>query len=116
MRNIILIIALMFSTYSCREKAEIRVQNKISKVAVESIYLGDNFIAARLLPGETSRKVEFDNYDLPIKNKVIKFKMFANGKTIFLKTEKTFSLQDGDDILVVLDNDTKVKSGMEENN
>lgn len=94
---------------SCYEKGRIQVQNNISQVKIEDIKWGDKYIATELLPGETSNESSVDGDKLPSHNKLT-FKMTANNKSIYLETEEIFSLDQGDKLLIVLTDETKVKN------
>lgn len=106
---------LLFSvfTIACDEKkAHIQVQNNISQVVIEDVRWGDIFIDSRLFPGETSSKKrirETSTIELPYSG-TISFRMKANNQVIFLETEETFTLDEEDDILVVLSDSTLVRN------
>ena len=60
---------------------------------------------------ETSEKLTISKCEekLPGSHK-ISFKMTANNKSIYLETEEEYFLDEDDDLLIVLTDDTKVKN------
>lgn len=97
--------------FSCYKPGDIQVQNNITKVKIVDVKWGDIYIATELLPGEKSGKLTINKYEetLPASHK-ISFKMTANNKTIYLETEEIFLLEEDDDLLIVLTDETKVKN------
>jgi hypothetical protein len=96
---------------SCYKPGDIQVQNNITQVKIVDVKWGDIYIASELLPGQTSEKLTIDKYaeKLPSNHK-ISFKMTANNKTIYLETEEIYMLNEDDDLLIVLTDDTNVKN------
>lgn len=109
--NLIILLSAVLTFFSCEESADIRIQNNISNVKLTDIQWGNIYIAAELLPGETSERYKIDNYtvDLPA-SYTIAFKMTAKGKTVYLETNESFSLDDGDDLIIELDDNTEVSN------
>ena len=109
--NILIIICAGFLFQSCYKPGDIKVQNNITQVKIVDVKWGDIYIATELLPGEASEKLTIDKYleKLPGKHK-LSFKMTANNKSIYLETEEEYYLGEDDDLLIILTDDTKVKS------
>lgn len=98
--------------HSCKEKSgEIQVQNNISNVKIKDVKWGYNFIERDLIPGESSRKltIEETDEDFPSSYKV-SFIMSANNKEIYLETEESYLLDDGDYLFIILTDETRVKN------
>lgn len=105
-------VCAIFLLQSCEKEGKIRIQNKISKVTITDVKWGKHYITYRLLPGETSGEVVIGDYDkekLPSQYKV-SFRMTANNKSIYLETEDMYRLDEDDNILIVLTDETKVKN------
>jgi len=109
--KLILIFFICATLQSCYKTGDIQVQNNITKVKIADVKWGDIYIATELLPGETSEKLTIckDQEKLPDSHK-ISFKMTANNKSIYLETEKEYFLDEDDNLLIVLTDDTKVKN------
>ncbi len=109
--KLILICCFGLILQSCVEEADIQIQNKITAVKIVDVRYGDNYIATELLPGETSEQLKIKDYDgeFPMREK-ISFKMTANNKSIYLETEQFYVLDDEDELLIVLTDDTKVNN------
>jgi hypothetical protein len=113
MKNIlfILIVCAAVSLQSCYKAGEIQVQNNISQVKIIDVEWGDVYIASELLPGESSYKVSVFRYDekLPASHKIT-FKMTANSKTIYLETDEEYLLDEDDELVIVLNDETPVSN------
>jgi len=109
--KIILAVCIGFLLQSCHKPGEIKIKNNISQVKLEDVKWGDVYMAYELLPGESSEKMKLRRYDkkLPATHKVT-FKMTANNKTIYLETIDEYLLDEEDDLLIVLSDDTPVKN------
>ncbi len=109
--RLILIACIGVVMQSCRQPGNIQVQNNISQVKMVDVRWGNIYIATELFPGETSEKLTIEDRDgkLPSSHK-ISFKMTANNKTIYLETEEAYLLEEDDDILIILDDNTKVRN------
>ena len=109
--KLILIVCIGITLQSCYKPGDIQVQNNITKVKIVDVKWGDIYVSTELLPGETSEKLTIHKYDekLPGSHK-ISFKMTANNKSIYLETEEEYLLDEDDDLLIVLTDDTKVKN------
>jgi len=108
--KLILIVCVVLIMQSCYKTGDIQVQNNITQVKIVDVKWGHINIASKLLPGE-ARKLTIYKYEdkLPSRYK-ISFKMTANNKSIYLETEEEFLLDEDDDLLIVLTDDTKVKN------
>jgi hypothetical protein len=106
-----LIICIGLCLESCYKPGNIKIQNNITKVKIVDVKWGDFYIATELLPGETSEQIIItkDEEKLPKSNK-ISFKMEANNESIYLETEEEYLLDEDADLLIVLDDNTKVKN------
>ena len=113
MKNIKLFVTLILilTLTSCHKAGKISIQNKISKVTIQEVKWGDIYIANELLPGKTSdvRKIYWDEQKLPCENKV-SFTMVVNDKSIYLETDKKYLLNEDDNLLIVLEDTTKVSN------
>ncbi|MEM6379301.1 MAG: hypothetical protein AAF705_13920 [Bacteroidota bacterium] len=113
MKNQILIgIAfIVISLQSCYQPGDIQIQNNIDQVKISDVRWGSNYIADELLPGEASSLLTIPKYNerLPSSHKIT-FRMTANNKSIFLETDEEFLLDQGDELIIVLDNDTPVSN------
>ena len=109
--KLVLIVCIGIFLQSCYKPGNIRIQNNITKVKIIDVKWGDVYIATELLPGETSEKLKIlkDKEKLPKSNK-ISFKMEANNESIYLETEEAYLLDEDEDLLIVLNDDTKVKN------
>lgn len=109
--KLMLIVCTVLMIQSCYEPGDIQIQNSITQVKIVDVKWGGTYIATELLPGETSEKLTIDKYEekLPSSHK-ISFKMIANNKSIYLETEEEFLLDEDDDLLIILTNETEVKN------
>jgi hypothetical protein len=109
--KLLILIFITLILNSCYKPGDIQVQNNITKVKIVDVKWGDFYLATELLPGETSEKLTIRKYDekLPSSHK-IRFKMTANNKSIYLETEKEYLLDEDDDLLITLTDDTEVKN------
>jgi hypothetical protein len=106
-----LLLAILFtlSLQSCYDPGDIRVRNSISNVEITSVKWGDHTLSYSLLPGQTSQEQTIRKSDekLPATHRVT-FIMRANGKMVYLETEEEFSLDQDEDLLIILDDETQV--------
>ncbi|HLN72768.1 MAG TPA: hypothetical protein VK205_05710 [Prolixibacteraceae bacterium] len=113
MKTLRLIVAIVIVVFlqSCHEPGNIKVQNNITKVKIEDVKWGDNYLAYELLPGETSEEttIRRDDESLPASHK-LSFKMTANDKTIYLETEEEYILEEEGSLFIILTDTTKVKN------
>lgn len=109
--KLIILASLALLIQSCKEEAHIQLQNKITQVELLEVKWGDRYMAWELLPGESSERFKLMEPDtkFPASHKV-SFKMTANNKTIYLETDEEYRLDDGDDLLIILTDDTKVSN------
>lgn len=107
----ILFIGILMTLQSCIESGEIQIQNNISQVKILDVKWGDHYLSTELLPGETSEQLTIKNSveKLPSSQKV-SFKMTANNKTIYLETQGTYLLDEDDDLLIILTDQTIVQN------
>jgi hypothetical protein len=108
---IILLIGLVAMMQSCYKPGKLQVENHLSQVKIQDVKWGDTYIAAELLPGESSSEVTIDQYDekLPASNKV-SFVMTANNKSIYLETKEEFPLEEDGMLVITIGDDTEVES------
>ena len=94
---------------ACYKPGDIQVQNNISRAVIEDVQWGDNFLASELLPGQASNKrtIEREEEKLPSTH-TLTFKIRLNGKTVFLQTDESFLLDEDGDLLITLEDGTKV--------
>lgn len=110
LRFMVVIVVVAF-LQSCHQPGKIKVQNNITKVKIQDIRWGDNYLIYELLPGETSEETTISRNDesLPASHK-LSFKMTANNKTIYLETEKEYLLDEEDNLFIILTDTIKVKN------
>ena len=110
-KPLIIFLSAFVMLQSCYNPGDIQIQNNISNVEIVDVRWGDLYMAEDLLPGESSDKHTIRKYDekLPSMHKV-SFKMTANMKTIYLGTVEEFLLDQDGDLLITLDDETKVKN------
>jgi len=111
MKKIIFFASLLFIT-ACEEPSSIQIQNNLSKAVLRNIEWGGVPISSQLIPGEksTKRNIYDDDYydiNLPAKN-VLKFYLDVNGDKVYLETKKLFELGKEEDILIEINDSTKV--------
>ena len=94
---------------SCYKPGEIQIQNNVSNAKLTDIKWGDIYIESELIPGQTSSKIKNskDEQKLP-SSKKISFIMAANQTSIYLETVGEYLLNEDDDVLFVIDNNTPV--------
>lgn len=107
----ILIICVVVFLAACEETGSVQIQNNISQVEIVDVKWGKFYVATGLLPGEASSKktITDDDVHFPAAN-IVSFKMVANNKTIYLETEEQYTLNEDQDLLIVLTDETKVKN------
>ena len=105
----VLLIAVILIQSCNNDHGKICVRNSVSSATLENVVWGNFMLANNLLPGESSIKLTLYNSDekLPTTHR-ISFTMSANGSKVYLETEKLYSLQNGDDLLIIIDDSTKV--------
>ncbi|PKP12080.1 MAG: hypothetical protein CVU09_00865 [Bacteroidetes bacterium HGW-Bacteroidetes-4] len=109
--KLILLVFALGIMQSCYKPATIRVQNNITQVKIVDVKWGEVYLATELLPGETSEKSSIEKYEKELLGKhPVSFIMTANNKSIYLETEEEFLLNEDDDILIILTDDTQVKN------
>jgi len=107
--KIIFILSIMVLLQSCDKPGKITIKNNISQVEIYDIKWGDIFIASSLLPGESSQsKIINKNSEKLPTSKSITFKMKANEMSVFLETSQQFLLNEDEDLLIILDDNTPV--------
>ena len=103
----------MLLIISCSEnesKATVEVKNEVSNVRLQEVIFDGYLVAYDLLPGESDMvQITDDNDEWP-KSGNISFLMVANDNKVFLGTDSVFILMPGDDLQIVIDNDTPVSS------
>lgn len=96
---------------SCYKPGSIQVQNNVSNAKLTDIKWGEVFIESELIPGQTSDKIKItkDEQKLP-SSKKISFVMVSNKNSIYLETVEEFLLNEDDDVIFVIDNNTQVRN------
>ena len=96
---------------SCHKPGIIQVKNDISGVKITEVKWGNYNLSSELLPGQSSQKVTmrwiFEK--LPATNK-ISFIMRANSQYVYLETTEEFTLNEEDELLIILNDETKVSN------
>jgi hypothetical protein len=111
MKKLLFILPLLFLA-ACEGTSSIQVQNNLSKAVIRNVEWGGLPLSSQLIPGEKSTKISIrknDYYEinLPAKN-VIKFYLDVNGDKVYLETKKLFELGIEQDILIEINDSTKV--------
>jgi hypothetical protein len=100
---------MIYLFFGCKEKSTVQLQNNISTVKITDVKWGNHFLSNELLPGESSKKITVDPlYEKLPKTEQVTFKMVANNKTVYLETEGKYTLNEEDNLLIVLSDETKV--------
>lgn len=111
MRNIgVLFLCLVaLFTQSCDVGGDVQIKNNITDARVLNVRWGGVHVAKELLPGELSEKIIVDGEwgDFPQSYEVT-FTLSSNNKIIYLKTEDIYSLDNGENLYIVLDDKTEV--------
>jgi len=109
MKKLAILIGIVITTVSCDKEAEVRVKNSVSNVEMESISWNGEPISGNLLPGMTSdyRVIRDTKREWP-KNGTVSFTMSANGQQVFLRTTKSYTLDEGDQLTITIDDNTPV--------
>ena len=109
MKNIASILPVFLLIISCTERGTIQVQNKLSNVKIESINFDEYGMSASLLPGEMSDKliIKDEEKNWPKRSRV-EFYMVSGSKTVYLKTQKVFELNYDQDLIIVIEDTTRV--------
>ena len=102
-------LLLVLSLASCYDKANITIQNKVHNATLEQVSWDKHFVASALLPGEgnTITVYEGSNYRLP-KTSIVKFYMKREGNQVYLETKYSFTLDAGNNLLIVISDTTQV--------
>ena len=110
MKKIILPCLILVSVLSsCSDKAKITIQNNVSNATLQQINWDNYPIANSLLPGEKSGvyTVKDSKSDFP-KKSVVKFYMKRGDNQVYLETKYAFTLDGGDNLLIVISDTTQV--------
>ncbi|MDR2040407.1 MAG: hypothetical protein LBQ60_21025 [Bacteroidales bacterium] len=109
MRKFIFLLILIPFFYSCKDKAYIKIQNKVRNATLNNVSWDNNSIAYSLLPGEVSEELKIvdDKDDFP-KRAVVKFYMQGAENQVYLQTKYSFSLDAGQTLLIVISDTTSV--------
>ncbi|MCI5058409.1 MAG: hypothetical protein MRY83_20020 [Flavobacteriales bacterium] len=107
-------IVLFFVIQSCYKPGKINIQNNISNVKLDDVSWGDITIGTDLLPGESTGEVLISKHEEKLPStQVIRFSMIANGISVYLETQESYELDEDDNILIILDDDTPVRNPSE---
>ena len=109
MKKIIFLLLASFLLFSCKKKATLKVQNKVSSVTISSIRWGDNSLSGSILPGESTAIRTFRGVDIhfPESHKLT-FRMSTNNQEVYLETVEEYTLNEGEDKTIIISNDTQV--------
>ncbi|MDL2223474.1 hypothetical protein LJB98_05185 [Bacteroidales bacterium OttesenSCG-928-M11] len=98
---------------SCKDKeAVIEVKNSVDNVLLENISINGYGISSRLLPGETGKRVfyeESDDISFPI-NGHIEFYMISGDSRVYLKTKEVYTLDLEEKLFIDITNKTEVEN------
>jgi len=109
MKKLIIGFSLIVMLMSCDREAEVRVSNSVSNVEIESIAWNGEYVSGNLLPGMTSSfRLITDTRDQWPKAGPVTFTMTANGQSVYLQTTKTYTLDEGDQLTITIDENTPV--------
>ncbi len=110
MKNLIVVAIIAITTFSCKNPGKIKVQNQVSNTEISNISWGDILITNALLPGQTSIEVSVTNRDLKLPAEhPISFVIQKNGRIVYLVTEEVFRLDTKDNVLIVIEDETKIQ-------
>ncbi len=116
MKKIGFILFIGFLLTSCHEKATIKVQNMLPKAVIYNVEWGGVPISGRIIPGQSSTKIELHDgfgslsyYDISFPASYpLKFYIALNGDKVYVQTRESYRLDDDDDLVIVIDDATKV--------
>lgn len=110
-KHLIPIAFALMTLQACYKPGEIKVQNNIDRVEILDVKWGDIRVASSLLPGETSDKIDIEKRQetLPSSH-TVSFVMMANDKLVYLETVESFSLDEDEEIVIELNDETKVSN------
>ena len=109
MKKIFLPCLLLLLLSSCYDKAKISVQNKVHNATITHISWDKYSLGYSLLPGETSKSTTIsDEKGKFPKKSVVKFYMKRGDNQVYLETKYAFTLDGGDDLLIVISDTTQV--------
>ena len=109
MKKIIFLFAIV-GIYSCGyDKGNIKVQNNVHNVKLESISWGDYSITYSLITGEESNEVTIEDKKgtFPKMND-LNFYMVSGDKRVFLKTKEKYILNADQNLTIVISDSTEV--------
>lgn len=116
MKKIGFILFLGFLLTSCQEEATIKVQNMLPKAVISNVEWGGVPLSSKILPGQSSSKMEFKDgfgsqsyYDISFPASYpLKFYIVFNGDMVYVQTRESYRLDADDDLVIVIDDSTKV--------
>ena len=110
MKKILFLLFGCICLLSCEEPelSTIEMQNNLPGTLLQDVQLGGFKIADSLLPGE-SGSIAFtrNNPEIGVEN-TFSFNLNVDGDILFLETQELFVLREGQDIMIVIDEDTPV--------
>jgi hypothetical protein len=97
---------------SCNKPSTIEVQNNLLNGTLKNVYWGEIPIAHEILPDETSGQIkiyEDAHYNLDFPEEfTLQFTFKVDGKEIILQTNNTYKLGREENLLIFIDDSTKV--------
>ena len=106
----ILSALVVFFLASCKDPSSIVIENNLSKAIILNAEWGGEPIAAQLIPGESSDKIEFDFYsgfDFP-ESYAISFYLMVNGDMVYLETKEPVTIGEEENVVFSINDSTKV--------
>jgi len=93
----------LFVLGACKNKAEIQVQNRFSKISIENVYWGDVYLGGNLKPGEDTDFMRIHRADAPLPEvHELRFKVDKPDTLIGYYTAEQFELLKDEQLIIVL--------------
>ena len=83
------------------------IQNKVSNSVISGLHWGDYGIYEKLMPGETSSSQTITDEEKFGKHR-LEFYLNAKNNSVYLETAEVYSLHDGDEKKIIIDDNTLV--------
>jgi uncharacterized ubiquitin-like protein YukD len=113
MKQFVVVLVVLILAACQDETSSIKIQNNLSKAVIRNAQWGEIRLASQLMPGQTSKALELDNYynyyDIRLPAKFpVKFYIDVNGDKIYLQTRDSFRLGIEDEIVIAIEDETEV--------
>lgn len=102
--------------FSCKDdEAKMQITNKVHNIRLDKISFSGISIGTNILPGESTNKFliseKYDNISFPLTSPV-QFYMVSGDNKVFLQTKESFTLNAGDDLNIIINDETEVVNMM----